>query len=253
MLNIALNTFREIIRNKFFYLILFFAIVFIVFSIIMWNLSIWNDSKVVTDFWLAMIEIFWLISVIFVWSQLLFNEIEWKTIYLILTKPVKKYNFILWKYLWFVLCIFIILAIESIIFILVLYFRDIQIESLVLISLFFTFIKLILLLALVFFFSTFMSNIITILTAIMVYLISQWYSWITALVYRTQNELLIKIADFVQVFFPPFEALNTKDMIWTIDELSLTYISSNIYYSLFYLIIVLIFTVLIFSHKKFES
>ena len=92
MLNIALNTFKEIVRNKFLYLILFFAFVFIIFSIALWQLTIWDDNKIIVDFWLAMIEIFWLVSVLFVWSQLLFNEIEWKTIFLILSKPIKRYR-----------------------------------------------------------------------------------------------------------------------------------------------------------------
>ena len=61
MLNIALNTFKEIVRNKFLYLILFFAFVFIIFSVALWQLTLWDDNKVIVDFWLAMIEIFWLV------------------------------------------------------------------------------------------------------------------------------------------------------------------------------------------------
>jgi ABC-type transport system involved in multi-copper enzyme maturation permease subunit len=109
MLNIALNTFREIIRNKFLYLIIFFAFVFIIFSISLWRLTIWDDSKIIVDFWLAMIEIFWFLSVLFVWSQLLFKEIEWKTIFLILSKPIKRYQFIIGKFFGFSLCVLLII------------------------------------------------------------------------------------------------------------------------------------------------
>jgi len=99
MFNIALNTFKEIVRNKFLYLILFFAFIFIIFSISLWQLTIWDDNKIIVDFGLAMIEIFWIVWVLFVWSQLLFKEVEWKTIFLILSKPIKRYEFILWKFL----------------------------------------------------------------------------------------------------------------------------------------------------------
>ena len=75
MINIALNTLKEIIRNKFLSLIVVFAILMIIFSIALWSLTIWENQKVIIDFWIWMIEIFWVISVLFIWSQLLFKEI----------------------------------------------------------------------------------------------------------------------------------------------------------------------------------
>ena len=85
MLNIALNTFKEIIRNKYLYTIVIFWVLFIFLSLALSKLTIWDTSKITIDFWLSMIEVFWLIWVLFIWSQLLFNEIEWKTIFLILS------------------------------------------------------------------------------------------------------------------------------------------------------------------------
>ena len=58
MLNIALNTFKEIVRNRFLYLIVFFAFVFILFSIALGRITIGESSKVIVDFGIAMIEIF---------------------------------------------------------------------------------------------------------------------------------------------------------------------------------------------------
>jgi len=61
MWNIALNTFKEIVRNKFLYLILFFAFLFILLSLALEKLTIGEGDKVIVDFGLAMIEIFGLI------------------------------------------------------------------------------------------------------------------------------------------------------------------------------------------------
>ena len=66
MLNIAFNTFREIVRNKFLYMILFFAFAFLVFSLSLGQLTLGNDEKVIVDFGLAMIEVFGIIGVLFV-------------------------------------------------------------------------------------------------------------------------------------------------------------------------------------------
>lgn len=66
MRNIAHNTFREIIRNKLLYVIVFFASVFIIFSLALGKLTLGENDKVIIDFGLAMIEVFGLITVLFV-------------------------------------------------------------------------------------------------------------------------------------------------------------------------------------------
>jgi ABC-type transport system involved in multi-copper enzyme maturation permease subunit len=253
MLNIALNTFKEIVRNKFLYLILFFAFIFILFSVLLWQLTIGDDNKVIVDFWLAMIEIFWLVWVLFVGSQLLFNEIEWKTIFLILSKPIKRYEFILWKFSWFSWTIFLIILFQSILFLTVLFFKNIEITNLILFSLLFTFFKLEILLSLVFFFSTFMSNILTILVSLSIYFLSHSYSILLDMANRSKDQILIYLTEWLQLLLPPLEALNIKDIIWSFSSFTYKFFLFNSVYSIIYLIIVLYFTVQIFNKKKFEN
>lgn len=253
MINIALNTFKEIIRNKFLYLILFFAFVFIIFSIALWKLTIWDDNKIIVDFWLSMIEIFWFVWVLFVWSQLLFKEVEWKTIFLILSKPINRYEFILWKFLGFSLTIFIIIFFQSLLFFIVLLIKDIEITSLITFSLLFTFFKLEILLWLVFFFSTFMSNIITIMVSLMIYFLSHSYSILQDMVYKWGNVIFIEFVKILQLLFPPYEALNIKDVIWSFENYGVYFYLFNSLYSIIYLLIILFLTIKIFNIKKFEN
>lgn len=253
MLNITQNTFKEIVRNKFLYVIVFFAFTFIAFSLLLWKLTIWNDSKIIVDFWLAMIEIFWLIWVLFVWSQLLFKEIEGKTIFLILSKPIKRYEFILWKFCGFSLTILLIISLQALLFLSVLLFKNIEITNLIVFSIIFTYFKLEIVLALVFFFSTFMSNILTILITIMVYILSHSFSLILDLSTRIQNEAFIIFTKLIQLLFPPFQALNLKDVIWSYSDFKIRFFIDNTLYSIAYLTIILFFTIIIFNKKKFEN
>jgi ABC-type transport system involved in multi-copper enzyme maturation permease subunit len=252
MFNIALNTFREIVRNKFLYLILFFSFIFILFSVSLGKLSLWEDSKIIIDFGLAMIEFFGLIWVLFVWSQLLFNEVNWKTIFLILSKPIKRYEFILWKFFWFSLVILLLVIFESLVFSSVLLFKSVALTKLIWFSLIFILLKLEVLLALVLFFSTFMSNILTILVTVFIYFISHWFTIILDLATRTRNEFIINSVKWVDLLFPPFEAMNLKDMIGWIVWVTNTYLLSNLAYALWYLTIILFFTVILFNRKTFE-
>lgn len=253
MLNIALNTFKEIVRNKFLYLILVFWFLFIVFSLSLSKLTIWEWDKVIVDFWIAMIEIFGLIGVLFVWSQLLFKEIEWKTIFLILSKPIKRYEFILWKFFGFSLVIFLITFLQSILYLVVLYFNSINIEPLIIFSLIFIFLKLLILVWIVLFLSTFMSNILTIIVAILSYFVSHSFSLLLDIAIQSKIYLFEVFVKILQLLFPPFEAMNLKDYIWSFVKIENIFYFQNIAYSLVYLSVVLFFTVLIFNRKKFEN
>jgi len=253
MLNIAINTFREIVRNKFLYLIIFFAFCFIGFSLALWGLTIGDDAKVIVDFGLSMIEIFGLIGVLFVWSQLLFKEVEWKTIFLILSKPIKRYEFVLGKFLWFSFTILLIIFLQSLLFLLVLWIKDIEITHLIGFSLLFTFFKLEILLALVLFFSSFMSNMLTILVSLWVYVLGHGFSLILEMFGRLENVALLTWAKIFQILFPPLEALNIKDSIGSFQDFHMNYFLFNSFYALAYLAIILFFTILIFNKKSFQD
>lgn len=253
MLNIALNTFKEIVRNKFLYMILFFWLIFIIFSLSLGQLTLGNAEKIIVDFGLSMIEIFWLIWVIFVWSQLLFKEVEWKTIFLILSKPINRYEFILGKFAWFSWTIALIVFVQAALFLSVLFFKDITIDYLIVMSLIFTFLKLEILLALVFFFSTFVSNIVTVLVTVMIYFAAHSLSDLMDLAKRTWGLGLEYVIQAIQVVFPPMEALNIKDVIWSFKNFEPIFLALNSLYALVYISLILFFTVLIFNRKKFEN
>ncbi len=234
-------------------MILFFAGIFIVFSLALGKLTIGEDEKVIVDFGLGMIELFGLVGVLFVGSQLLFREIEGKTIFLILSKPIKRQEFILGKFFGFSFTVFLIVLFQAGVFLSVLLLRGIEISELIMISLFFTFLKLELVLGLVFFLSTFMSNILTILVSLMTYVVAHGFTLLLDLFSRGESSLLLISTKILQVIFPPLEALNTKDIIGSFSDISVQYMAFNSIYAFLYLTIILFFTVLIFERKKFED
>jgi hypothetical protein len=98
-----------------------------------------------------------------------------------------------------------------------------------------------------------MSNILTILVTLMIYFLSHSFSIILDIAHRGQNEIMIFFTRWLQLLFPPFEALNIKDVIWTFNNFNWVYFSTNILYSVIYLGFIILFSVLIFKRKKFES
>lgn len=253
MFNIAYNTFKELTRNKILYLILFFAVMLIIFSLALASLSMWQTEKIILDFWLAMIEIFWLISVIFIWSQLIFKEIDGKTIYLILSKPISRYEFILWKFLGFVMILALIIFFQSIFFIILLFYSKFAISLAIIAAIFFIYIKLLILFAIILFFSTFMSSILSIVLTLFVYIISHWITSIIDMARHSKSLPLEYLWKIIYVIFPNFEWLNIKDNIMSAVPVSLSDLSFNFVYAVLYLVIILWFTIIIFNRKTFEN
>lgn len=99
ILTVALNTYREAIRDKILYVLLFFAGTTILFSKALGYISVGQDMKIITDISLAAISIFGALIAIFVGTNLVYKEIDKRTIYTILSRPIWRFEFILGKYL----------------------------------------------------------------------------------------------------------------------------------------------------------
>jgi ABC-type transport system involved in multi-copper enzyme maturation permease subunit len=95
--SIATNTFRETIRNKILYAILGFALLVIGLSYFLADLSVGELTRIIADVGLASIHIFGVVMAVFLGITLVSQEVERKTIYLILSRPVPRWEFIVGK------------------------------------------------------------------------------------------------------------------------------------------------------------
>jgi ABC-type transport system involved in multi-copper enzyme maturation permease subunit len=99
ILAVAHNTFREAVRDKVLYVLVFFAVVAILASKALGWISVGQDIKIIKDISLAAVSIFGVLIAIFVGTNLVYKEIDKRTLYTILARPVHRYEFILGKYL----------------------------------------------------------------------------------------------------------------------------------------------------------
>ncbi len=95
---LALNTYREAVRQKVLFILVFFAAVLILFSLLLGQLSLHAETKVIKDMGLASIFFFGSLISIFIGIGLVFKEVDRRTIYTILSKPVSRAEFILGKF-----------------------------------------------------------------------------------------------------------------------------------------------------------
>lgn len=96
---IAINTFREAVRDRVLYGVLGFATAVLIFTLALAELSLNEERRVVMDVGLASISLFSVLVAIFLGSSLLYKEIERKTLYVILPKPIRRWEFLVGKYI----------------------------------------------------------------------------------------------------------------------------------------------------------
>lgn len=121
---IALNTFKEAVRNKVLYFLLIFALLIMGFSGVISDLSIAEPEKLVKDLGLASIDFIGFLIAVFVGVYLVYNEIDKKTIYTIVSKPINRSQFVLGKFFGLLFTIAVNVAIMSLFFFAVLYWRE---------------------------------------------------------------------------------------------------------------------------------
>jgi len=99
IVSIALNTFREAVRDRVLYNLVLFVLLLIGGAIFLGELSGGQEKKIITDLGLSAMLIFGVFIGIFVGVSLVYKEIERRTVYALFAKPVGRAEFLIGKYL----------------------------------------------------------------------------------------------------------------------------------------------------------
>jgi ABC-type transport system involved in multi-copper enzyme maturation permease subunit len=112
---IALNTYRESVRDRVLYNLVFFAVILIGASYLIGQLTAGQDVKIIKDLGLSAIALFGLFIAVFIGIGLVSKEVERRSVYALLAKPVRREQLILGKYTGLVLTLFVNIAIMVVI------------------------------------------------------------------------------------------------------------------------------------------
>jgi ABC-type transport system involved in multi-copper enzyme maturation permease subunit len=95
---ITLNTFREAVRDRVLYNLIFFALLLVASAPLFGQISLGLEKLIIVNVGLSSISIFGIIIAIFIGIGLVSKEIEKRTLYTILSRPVRRWEFIAGKY-----------------------------------------------------------------------------------------------------------------------------------------------------------
>lgn len=105
---IALHTFKEAVRDRILVMFLVFALLMMAFSTVLSWLTVGSELKIVTDLGLSALALFGTMMAVFIGIMLVHKEVEKRTIYAVLAKPVARWEFLVGKYLGLMLTLAIV-------------------------------------------------------------------------------------------------------------------------------------------------
>lgn len=114
VLRIAVNVFRESVRDKVLYNLVLFAVILIAASLLLGQLTAGQEVKIIKDLGLAAMSIFGLFMAVFIGIGLVSKEVERRSIYSLLAKPITRPQFIVGKYVGLVLTLAVNVAIMAV-------------------------------------------------------------------------------------------------------------------------------------------
>lgn len=210
--SIAINTFRETVRDKLLYSLIGFAVLTIAASLLAGSVSLGQDARVIQNFGITALLVFLLIITIFIGTQLVYREIERKTIYLTLSKPLTRESFYLGKYIGLCLTIAVSALVMGVVFLAVLRCKTGQFSTPVIWATSFVILEAWLLTAVGLLFSSFTSALASAVYTFGIVLIGHSATTIWILSQKSQG-FLRYVLEVVYYLFPNLEKFNLRNEI----------------------------------------
>lgn len=261
ILIIAYNTFREAIRDKILYNLLVFALIIILGGYLLSTLTLGEQGKIILDLGLGSMNIFGVLIAIFVGIGLVNKEIERKTIYTIIAKPVARYQFLIGKYFGLVMTLFVNLLVMVIGFYCSFYLQktgwlflhapEVHLSLGFYQAVYLIFIELMIITGVAIFFSTFTTTTLAAIFTLFIYLIGHLIGTVKEL--GTKLDPISRGAlETVYYLFPNLEKFNIKAEVVHNIPISNEYIWMSTLYGALYIAILLTGASLIFQKRDFK-
>ncbi len=206
---IALNTFREAIRDRILYLLLVFALLLMVSAQLLSLLTVGGEEKIIKDLGLASISLFGVLTAVFIGVSLVSKEIERRTIYTILSKPIHRHEFLLGKFCGLALTLGVNTTIMTAFFYLLLLVKGVA-DPHLLLAILLIYMELLLVTAFATLFSAFSTPILSTLFSLSLYLVGH-LTWsldlLSARVMAPSARVLCRVLFFA---LPNLEIFNIK-------------------------------------------
>ena len=208
---VALNTFREAVRDRVLYNLVFFALLMMAAAIAVGQISVGIEQTVIVSLGLSAISVIGLLISIFIGVALVSKEMDKRTLYALLAKPVRRWEFLLGKFAGLVLTLAVNTAAMALGLVLVMIYVKHSLErsdAVVLVAVYFILLKLALIVALALLFSCFTTPLLAILFTVGLYIVGLYVQELRNLPVEVMSPAMAAFTKWLSYLLPNFENFN---------------------------------------------
>jgi Cu-processing system permease protein len=263
--NVALHVFRDSVRDRVPYNLVFFAVLLMASSYLIGQLTAGQDVKIIKDLGLAAASMIGVFIAIFIGIGLVAKEVERRSVYSLLAKPIQRYELVLGKYFGLVLTLGVNLVVMVAAFYAVLAYMGWMapdrlaatweapatdprmLKAFALIG-----VELAVITAVALFFSTFSSPFLSAALTLGIYVMGHFSADLRNLESVTESAAVGTIGRVLYYVLPNLAALDVKADVVHAQPVPLAYLFSTSAYALLYVGVLLVAATWIFSRRDFK-
>jgi ABC-type transport system involved in multi-copper enzyme maturation permease subunit len=252
---VAINTFREAVRDRVLYNLIFFALLMIGAAILVGQISIGVDQMVIITLGLSAISIFGIIMAIFIGVGLVYKEMEKRTLYSLLAKPIRRWEFLVGKFAGLLLTLVVNTSLMTLGLAGALYYVSRAFErsdAAILVAVYFILLQLALITALALFFSSFSSPLLSTLYTLGIYVAGVFAPDIKGVSEYTQSPAMAASARLVYYLLPNFHNFNVIAAAAHGEAIPFSLIWHNTLYAALYVALILVAASAVFSGRNLK-
>jgi ABC-type transport system involved in multi-copper enzyme maturation permease subunit len=262
---IALNVFRESVRDKVLYNLVLFAILLIGASYLIGQLTAGQDVKIIKDLGLAATSVFGLFIAVFIGIGLVSKEVERRSAYSLLAKPIHRYQMIVGKYAGLTLTLAVNVAIMAMaLYVVLAYMRwgvpdNVQqawdapaLDPAILKALVLMLFELMIVTAIALFFSTFSTPILSAAFTFGLFIIGHFSTDLRSFEQVVESPAAAKLARGLYWVLPNLGQFDVKAQVVHAQPVPLGYMALTGAYAALYIAVLLVAAMVIFSRRDFK-
>ncbi|OLC83397.1 MAG: hypothetical protein AUH66_02730 [Acidobacteria bacterium 13_1_40CM_4_57_6] len=252
---VALNTFREAVRDRVLYNLVFFAFLMMVAAIAVGQISIGIEQTVIVSLGLSAISVIGLLISVFIGVALVSKEMDKRTLYTLLAKPVRRWEFLLGKFAGLVLTLAVNTTAMALGLLLVMIYVKHTLErsdAVVLVAVYFILLKLALIVALALMFSCFTTPLLAILFTVGLYIVGLYVQELRNVPVNVMSPAMAAFTKWLSYLLPNFENFNVMAMAAHGKAVPGAFILQNTLYTVVYCAIVLTAAAAVFSRRNLK-
>jgi len=251
---IAFHTFKESVREKVLYNLIVFALLLIGSAVLFASISLGIERLLLVNLGLSSIAIFGLLMAIFIGIGLVSKEIDRRTIHNILSKPVRRFEFIIGKYLGLLLTLVVNTAIMAGGFYTALYYveRHLGHEDLLLLdAIYFILLQFAIVVGLALLFSCISTPILSAFFTFCLYVVGNFLGDIRWLGHESGSAIFEKVTALLYYLLPNFSDFQVISQAAHGKAVPSYLLTSGSFYALLYVTVLISASILIFEEREF--